>query len=246
MDTETVVMVIGLLVLAIVSGMLGLGVAFAAVPFLSLFMSDLVNEVQPLSLLLNGATAFAAAIGFARSGLVDWRRAGILAGVTAVAAPVGALLAQVVAAELIWTVYLAAVGYLAFRLFRPVQAAPAKVRFRLAVLLAIPIAVLSGLLGVGPGFLLLPTLVLVGVEVKHAAAMNAIAVTPPSFTALVPHLSTAAWDPTLTVALLIAGVSGSFLGARITSLYVPAGWVKQLFAVLIVVVTAYKVVTVLA
>jgi hypothetical protein len=87
--------------------------------------------------------------------------------------------------------------------------------------------------------------VLVGVEVKHAAAMNAIAVTPPSFTALIPHLSTAVWDPTLTVALLVAGVAGSFAGARITSLYVPAGWVKQLFAVLIVVVTAYKVVTIL-
>ncbi|GIU95948.1 MAG: hypothetical protein KatS3mg012_2405 [Gaiellaceae bacterium] len=244
MDAETLILVTGLFVLAILSGMLGLGVAFAAVPFLSLFMADLVHEVQPLSLLLNGFTAFAAAIGFARSGLVDWRRAGILAGATAVAAPVGALLAQVVAAEAIWSVYLAAVGYLAYRLFRPVTARSDRVCFRLAVLLAIPIAVLSGLLGVGPGFLLLPTLVLVGVEVKHAAAMNAIAVTPPSFTALIPHLSTAVWNPTLTVVLLVAGVSGSFVGARITSLYVPAAWVKQLFAILIATVTAYRVVTV--
>jgi uncharacterized protein len=245
-DIETIVMIVGLFVLAIVSGMLGLGVAFAAVPFLSLFLDDLVHDVQPLSLLLNGFTALAAAIGFARSGLVDWRRAGILAGVTAVAAPVGALLAQVVAAEAIWTIYLVAVGFLAYRLFRPVSAVPTRARFQLAVALAIPIAVLSGLLGVGPGFLLLPTLVLVGVEVKHAAAMTAIAVTPPSFTALLPHLSTAEWDPTLTVSLVIAGVAGSFLGARITSLYVPATWVKQLFAILIVVVTAYKVVTILA
>lgn len=151
MDTEAVVMVVGLFVLAIASGMLGLGVAFAAVPFLSLFMSDLVNEVQPLSLLLNGATAFAAAIGFARSGLVDWHRADILAAVTAAAAPLGALLAQVVAAEAIWFIYLAAVAYLAYRLFRPVAADPEHVRFRAAVALAVPIAVLSGLLGAGTG-----------------------------------------------------------------------------------------------
>jgi uncharacterized membrane protein YfcA len=245
MDVETVVMIVGLFLLAIVSGMLGLGVAFAAVPFLSLFMADLVNEVQPLSLLLNGATALAAGVGFARSGLVDWRKAGILAGVTAFAAPLGALLAQVIAAEAIWTIYLAAVGYLAYRLFKPVTARSGRARFGLAVALAVPIAVLSGLLGVGPGFLLLPVLVLLGVEVKHAAAMNATAVTPPSFTALIPHLSTAAWNPTLTVALLVAGVAGSFAGARITSLYVPGAWVKQLFASLIVVVTAYRLATIL-
>ena len=73
--TEVTVIVLGILVLSYLSGMLGLGVAFAAVPFLSFFLSDLVNEVQPLSLLLNGVTAMVAAIGFALSGFIDWRKA---------------------------------------------------------------------------------------------------------------------------------------------------------------------------
>ena len=38
--TETFIIVVGILILSVVSGMLGLGVAFAAVPFLSLFMTD--------------------------------------------------------------------------------------------------------------------------------------------------------------------------------------------------------------
>ena len=67
--------------------MLGLGVAFAATRFLSLFMTDLVNELQPLSLLLNGVTAAFAAWGFANSGLIDWRKALTLAAVTTVFAP---------------------------------------------------------------------------------------------------------------------------------------------------------------
>ncbi len=54
---DTAVMAIGLAVLSVASGMLGLGVAFAAVPFLGLFLHDLVHEVQPLSLILNGVTA---------------------------------------------------------------------------------------------------------------------------------------------------------------------------------------------
>ena len=69
-----VIMAVGLFILSVVSGMLGLGVAFSAVPFLGLFLPDLVHQVQPLSLLLNGITALFAVFGFARSGLVDWRR----------------------------------------------------------------------------------------------------------------------------------------------------------------------------
>jgi len=67
---ENIIMVMGLGILAVVSGMLGLGVVFAAVPFLSLFLPDIVNMVQPLTLLLNGFTALFATLGFARSGLV--------------------------------------------------------------------------------------------------------------------------------------------------------------------------------
>ena len=38
-----IIIVYGLFLLAIISGILGLGVAFAAIPFLELFLPDLVN-----------------------------------------------------------------------------------------------------------------------------------------------------------------------------------------------------------
>ncbi len=68
MTKSLTIMTAGLFGLAFISGMLGLGVAFAAVPFLSFFLPDLVNQVQPLTLLLNGLTALFATFGFARSG----------------------------------------------------------------------------------------------------------------------------------------------------------------------------------
>ncbi|MPZ79062.1 MAG: TSUP family transporter [Actinophytocola sp.] len=245
MTGVVLVMVGGLLVLSVVSGMLGLGVAFAAVPFLALFLPDLVDQVQPLSLLLNGVTALFAVVGFAHSGLIEWRRALGLVAVTTAFAPVGAVLANVIEPTAIWAVYLASVGYLAFRLFRPVKERPGWENYRAALAWAVPISVLSGLLGVGPGFLLMPTLILVGFETKKAAAINAVAVTLPSFSALVPHLAMAQWDPGLTVALLAVGAAGAFAGARLTSLYVPSVRIKQMFGVLIVVMTAYKIVTLL-
>jgi uncharacterized protein len=242
----------GLFVLAIVSGMLGLGVAFAAVPFLGLFLPDLVHQVQPLTLLLNGVTALFATIGFARSGNVIWKDAILLAIVTTVVAPVGALLAQTIPPLYIWIVYFAAVAFLAVRMLMP----EAKNKeqddksgtgnIKAALLLAIPISVLAGLLGIGPGFLLMPVLILLGFPAKKAAGINALAVTPPSFSAFIPHMATATIDVNLAIWLLIAGAVGAFLGARITSLYVPGGRLKQLFGLLIVVTTAYKLYTMVA
>ncbi len=240
------IMIVGLALLAVVSGMMGLGVAFAAVPFLSLFLPDLVHQVQPLTLILNGLTALFATIGFARSGYVDWRKAMGLAVVTTLAAPVGSLLAQQIAQTYILYVYFAAVIFLAYSLFKPVKGDQTKTEnFRMALVWAVPISILAGFLGIGPGFLLMPTLILLGFEAKRAAGINAFAVTPPSFSALIPHLGTAVWIPSLTISLILAGAAGAFLGARITSLYVPGGRLKQMFGILIVVMTAYKIYTLL-
>src|SRR5512145_1481411 len=108
---ENMIIVSGILVLSVVSGMLGLGVAFAAVPFLGLFLPDLVHQVQPLSLLLNGVTALFSVFGFAKSGNIVWKKGFILAAITTVAAPLGSWLAQFVNQTAIWFVYFAAVVY---------------------------------------------------------------------------------------------------------------------------------------
>ncbi len=54
------------------------------------------------------------------------------------------------------------------------------------------------------------------------------------------------WDVPLTLTLLMVGAGGAFRGARITSLYVPGSRLKQIFGLLIVVMTAYKLYTLLA
>lgn len=248
MDAGTVAVVaVGLLALSVVSGMLGLGVAFAAVPFLGFFMGDLVHEVQPLSLFLNGVTALFAAVGFATSGLVAWRPALLLTAVTAAGAPLGSWLAQGTSQTWLWALYLVAVGYPALRMFQkgagPREGSAGRPRLRLALLLAVPISVVAGLLGVGPGFLLMPVLILAGYGPKLAAGINAVAVTMPSFTALVPHLGTAEVDLGVAAVLVVVGAAGSFLGARLTSRYVSGPTLRRVFGILIVVMTAVKVAT---
>lgn len=253
MDVSTAsVIAAGLFALSVASGMLGLGVAFAAVPFLGFFLPDLVHQVQPLSLFLNGVTAMFAAFGFARSRLVDWRPALILTSVAAVMAPVGSWLAQYTGQNWLWALYLLAVGYLAWRMFaptRPVSESAVEAagpNLRLAVLLTVPIAIMAGLLGVGPGFLLMPALILVGYEPKKAAGITAVAVTLPSFTALIPHVGTAQVDLSLAAVLVMVGAAGSFLGARLTSRFVSGPTLKRAFGILVVVMTAVKLVSILS
>jgi len=240
---ENTIIIVGISILSFISGMLGLGVAFSAIPFLGLFMHDLVHQVQPLSLLLNGITALLSTFGFAKSGFVDWKKALPLAIITTTSAPIGAYIVQFVNQKYVWIIYFIAVFYLAYRLFKPTKGANEKENFKLAAILAIPISVLSGFLGVGPGFLLMPTLILVGFEAKKAAGINAFAVTPPSFSALIPHLSTAQWNLSLTLALVFVGALFSFLGARTTSKFVKSVRVRQIFAILILIVTGYKIYT---
>jgi len=249
---QAVVIVAGMLLLSVVSGMLGLGVAFAAVPFLAFFMADLVHEIQPLSLFLNGVTALFSALGFAWSGLVAWRPALLLAVVTTAVAPFGAWLAQFIPQSWIWGIYFIAVVYLAARMFLPEKPEASHTEGRdegphltLILLLAVPISLLAGLLGVGPGFLLMPALILVGFAPKRAAAINAVAVTPPSFSSLIPHISTATIDLHLAAILIAVGAVGSFAGARLTSLFISGPWLKRIFGLLIVVMTAYKLVQII-
>lgn len=237
-----IIIIVGILLLSIISGMLGLGVAFSAIPFLSFFYNDLVNQVQPLALLLNGITAIFSAFGFARSGYIKWKEALILSIITTIFAPVGAFLVYYVKQIYIWIIYLISVIYLTYRLWKPVKKEETqKENFVLVLILAIPISILSGFLGVGPGFLLMPTLIINGFDAKFAAGINAFAVTFPSFSALVPHLKTANIDMKMLVILLITGAAGSFFGARMTSKFIKSENLKRIFGILIVIMTIYKI-----
>ncbi|MCC7427555.1 MAG: sulfite exporter TauE/SafE family protein [Alphaproteobacteria bacterium] len=235
--------VLGLFLLSILAGMLGTGVGIAAIPFLGLFLDDLVHEVQPLALTLNGVTAGFAALAFARAGLVHWGRALALAALLLATTPLGAWLARFAPAPLLWGLFVASVVFAVWRILMvPATAAgrgPAD-RFAVALAGAAPIGIVAGLLGVGAGFLLVPALVACRVPVKQAAALNAVAVTPSSFAALLPHLDAAIWDTTLDLPLLAAGAIGGVAGARLTTGVLSALTVRLAFATALVALTALK------
>jgi uncharacterized membrane protein YfcA len=226
--------------LSFLSGMMGLGVAFVAIPVLGLFGYDLKDVIQPWALLLNGLTAISGAIAFWRAGMVDRRGALILVAITTIGAPLGVWLLQFASTDLVWWLYVGVLFFLAARMLLPKGASTEVVaeitdasRAKASVAAA-PISVFAGFLGVGPGFLLMPTLTLVGYSARLAAATNSVAVTLPSFSAFASHLGTATFDWVTIVVTSVASVIGAWLGARFTAGKVKSATLSRIFAIALV------------
>jgi uncharacterized membrane protein YfcA len=245
--TLYLVLSVVLFVLSFLSGMMGLGVAFIATPVLAMFGLELKHEIMPLSLWLNGVTAISGAVAFARKRMVDWRTAIPLLIVTTIAAPLGVWLLQFTPTTVLWWLYVAVLLFLAYRMaFPPAQddsLAPTisdRTRWQAAGASS-GIGVFAGLLGVGPGFLLMPTLVLLGWAARTAAATNSVIVTLPSFSAFLSHLPEARFDWTLLVLTTITSIAGAQLGALFMAKRVKSLTLTRIFAIALVLLAAQRV-----
>ena len=145
-----------------------------------------------------------------------------------------------------WWIYVGVLIFLAVRMLMPKGASTEVVadltdRSRVkASLAAAPISVFAGFLGVGPGFLLMPTLTLVGYSARLAAATTAVAVTLPSFSAFASHLGTARFDWSLVLATSVAAVIGAALGAQFTAARVKSVTLARVFAIALVVLAIQR------
>jgi uncharacterized membrane protein YfcA len=236
-----------LFALSFLSGMMGLGVAFIATPVLGLFGFELKHEIMPLSLWLNGLTAIAGAVTFARKGMVDWRTAIPLLIVTTLIAPIGVWLLQFVSTTTLWWLYVVVLVFLAYRMaFPPKQDDSAipqisdHTRVQAGAASA-GIGVFAGLLGVGPGFLLMPALVLFGYTARLAAATNSVIVTLPSFSAFATHLPDARFDWTLLILTSVAAVIGAQAGANFMAKRVKSLTLSRAFATALVLLAAQRI-----
>ena len=235
-----------LFILSFISGMLGLGVAFIATPVLGLFGFDLKHVIMPWSLLLNGLTAISSAVAFTRSKMVDWRTAVPLLAITTLVAPLGVWILRFVPTNIVWWIYVGVLLFLAYRMaFAPKQSDTQEIEItdRTRVkggVLSAAIGVFAGFLGVGPGFLLMPTLVMLGYMARIAAATNSVIVTLPSFSAFAMHLSAAQFDWLMLALTSVTAVIGAWLGARFTAKRVKSLTLSRIFAAALVLLSLQR------
>jgi uncharacterized membrane protein YfcA len=106
------------------------------------------------------------------------------------------------------------------------------------------VSVIGGSLGVGPGILLVPAMIVLGFNPRSAAAMTSVAVTASSFISLIAHLGPGTNSIGVTLPLVLVCAVGAYLGGYVSSSRVSEAALRSFFIVVIVALAAYTGVSV--
>jgi uncharacterized membrane protein YfcA len=237
---------LGLFLLAIPIGMLGsltgAGGGFLIVPLLLvLYPDEPVSILTSISLAVVAINATSGSVAFARFRLIDYRVGLTLAAAGIPAAVLGVMATRLIPRgtfDLVFGLLLTAFGvYLLTRTKSDEQPArPASLNAPLTVGLGSTIGLLSGLLGIGGGFLLAPLLIQVlGYPALVAAATSQFNLALTAFAGTIAHIVSGEFDhgQRRTIALGLGVLAGSQLGARLAR-RVRARWIVRALAVSLV------------
>jgi uncharacterized membrane protein YfcA len=164
-------------------GLLGGGGSILTVPIFVYVLGFAAKPAIAMSLPVVGTTSLVGAIRHWRNGNVQARLALAFGGVAMIGAYVGAKLATLVSGEVQLTLLAIAMLAAAVSMFRsgraPIQERATKPTAGTAVMLAVGVGVglLTGLVGIGGGFLVVPALVvLAGVPMKQAIGTSLVVI----------------------------------------------------------------------
>ena len=232
----------GALAIGLSLGLLGSGGSILTVPVLHYLVGQPEKLAIGGSLLVVGLIAVAAAVPYAFSRQVDWRNVAWFGLPGMAGAWLGATLARWVPGPVQLGLFALVMLVAAWRMLRGgVVQRPDHEPRRLAVVAGgIGVGALSGLVGVGGGFLIVPALVLLaGVPMASAVGTSLAVIALNSFTGFLKYLGVLQqqsleldWRVLLTVAGI--GVIGSFAGHRLGR-RLPQATLRRLFGVFLVV-----------
>jgi uncharacterized membrane protein YfcA len=226
-------------------GLVGGGGAILAVPVLVYILGQPATEATTESLLVVGAAALVGAADHARIGRVQVRTAAGFGAAGAIGAVAGTYLNRVVGERVLLLAFaLLLLAAAAAMLLRGAGLVAQRGDAALARVAAVGIGTgaLTGFLGVGGGFVIVPALVLLlGLPVTLAVGTSLLVIALTSATALAAHLSTGGIDWRIAVTFAVGAIAGT-LGGRCAGTYIKAARFSQLFAVLLVTVAVFVVV----
>lgn len=232
-----VALTIGLAVLVGISlGLLGGGGSILTVPLLAYVAGLDAKHAIATSLLVVGVTSAVGAISHARAGRVRWRT-GLVFGLAGMAgAYAGGLTAGFIPGTVLligFAMIMVATAVAMLRGRKDVGAhAPQWMPVIKILSLGLAVGLVTGLVGAGGGFLVVPALALLGgLPMRAAVGTALVVIAMNSFAGLAGHLSDEQIDWRLAGAVTAAALVGTLVGARMTALVDPSalrkafGWV---------------------
>ncbi|HDD52534.1 MAG TPA: sulfite exporter TauE/SafE family protein [Thermosulfidibacter takaii] len=222
------------LVISFVFSMLGMGGSQLYIPILYWLGMNFKHEAIPLGLLLNVATSASAAVTYYRHGLIRVRLAIPFALAMIACAPIGAFINFQVSTKLVilvFALFTLAGSILAYTNWKPQKKVESK---KAEIILGITAGSILGLVvgfaGRGGGAMVVPILLMSGLEAKAAAATSSFIVTCAAISGFLGHLPKAHFDPFLTAGTLLAVLIGSQAGSRLMAGKMKPRGVRYVFA----------------
>ena len=222
-------------------GMLGGGGSILTVPIMVYALDVERHSAMAASLLVVGATSLVALVRPARNGVVIWRTGVVFALAGMSGSYVGARLSAWVPPTVLMIVLatmMLATG-LAMLRKRADTTEVGEMNLRQAVAVSAATGVLTGLVGAGGGFVIVPALALVGgLPMRNAVATSLFVIALQSFAGFVGKVGDVEVDyglvGTITASASVGAVVGGFLGPR-----VPQARLRTLFGVFVLLLSPY-------
>lgn len=203
-------------------GLMGGGGSILTVPLLMYVGGMEARAAIGVSLLVIGVSSMAALVPHALGGHVRWRVGAIFGGAGMVGAFLGARVARFVPEALLIGAFGVMMMFTAVALFRcrtcdggesaQRQGRPAG-KSRL-LLQGLGVGVLTGLVGVGGGFIIVPILTLFGrLPTRAAVGTSLMVIALNSLAGFTGHAASFKADPTFVMGLVVACAAGSIIGS---------------------------------
>lgn len=244
-------------IIGILLGLLGGGGSILAVPVLVYALGLDVAQAIPVSLIVIAVASAVGVLPKARANQVQWRLAGIFAAAGIPATFVGTAVGKHLPQHAILLGFAVVMIVAGIRMLRDnddtgtaCKVGNEGIDWRRCAPRSIPagfvVGFLTGLFGVGGGFLIIPALVLMlGVEMPIAVGTSLLIVTTNSAAAVFSHLHDAHVDWGITTAFVGTAIVGSLIAGHLGS-KVNTSRLQHWFAYLVFAVAAYVLVDTLA
>ncbi|MCP9270996.1 sulfite exporter TauE/SafE family protein [Mycolicibacterium arenosum] len=208
-------------------GLLGGGGSILTVPLLAYVAGMDAKQAIATSLLVVGVTSAVGAISHARAGRVQWRTGLIFGAAGMAGAYAGGLLARFIPGTVLligFALMMIATAVAMLRGRREAVGAVAVHRIPVGKVVAegLVVGLVTGLVGAGGGFLVVPALALLGgLPMPIAVGTSLVVITMKSFAGLGGYLSSVHIDWTVALMVTAAAVVGALIGARLTAMVNP-------------------------
>ncbi|WP_278235292.1 sulfite exporter TauE/SafE family protein [Isoptericola sp. AK164] len=223
MDITTIAVLLLAVVVGISLGLLGGGGSILTVPLLTYVAGFAPKEAIAASLLVVGVTSVTSMLAHARRGNVQWRTGLVFGAAGMAGAFAGGLVGGHIPGTILMIAFAAMMIATAAAMIRGrrggrTAAHDGTLKVGRTVLDGLVVGLVTGLVGAGGGFLVVPALVLLGgLPMSVAVGTSLLVIGMKSFAGLAGYLTSVSLDWGLVAAVTAAAVVGSLIGARLTT-----------------------------